>query len=397
LNQAEEQLPDSVAVKALLTATYADDGQSQRSEEMFTLLDQLEPNTSEDHLFLGLGLAGKDPARALRVLDGAPARSRQSPVARLARARIQNVLAQMTGRVEDAEQALDDLGKVDLSDNPLLLHARVQAHLMAAHAYGPKDPRHDAALKQAGRDVERLAGYRDNPLTVKARRLYFFYRGEDDALLGEVRQAWKNGLETPYVTALEASVLFRRKQFEEAVRVLQTYRYVGQEAWRLVGQGIALTAIPGRKDEAEKAFIDAIRSCEGGGTGLSWVTAYLQLLGPEYRAKTQQAALEIRQHSSHLIPNAHDRWLHHLLAFHAGLIDDEELLKKAGQSRFNQCEGHCYIGLRKLAEGKRAEAKACFTRCVETGIFSYGEYTWSRAFLAHIDDPDWLPWIPMKP
>ena len=77
-------------------------------------------------------------------------------------------------------------------------------------------------------------------------------------------------------------------------------------------------------------------------------------------------------------------------------MDAEELLKKAGESRFNQCEGYFYIGLRRLADGQRPEAKACFSRAFETGVFSYGECIISRAFLARIDDPDWLPWIPMK-
>jgi hypothetical protein len=42
--------------------------------------------------------------------------------------------------------------------------------------------------------------------------------------------------------------------------------------------------------------------------------------------------------------------------------------------------------------GKRAEAKVCFTRSYETGVFNYSECVWSRAFLACIDDPAWLPW-----
>jgi lipoprotein NlpI len=130
---------------------------------------------------------------------------------------------------------------------------------------------------------------------------------------------------------------------------------------------------------------------------LSLLAAYLQLLGPEYRAKARQAFLEIRERSAHLIPTSRDRWYHDLLAFQTGLIDAEELLKRTGESRFNQCEAHCYIGLRKLAEGNRTEAKACFRRSVDTGIFIYLEYNWCRAFLAHIDDPDWLPWIPTKP
>jgi tetratricopeptide (TPR) repeat protein len=394
LEQADKQLPGSVAVKALLASAYVRDGQFQRSDEMYTLLEQLEPKTPEDHLFLGLGQAETDPVRALRSLDETPARSRQSTVARTVRVIAQHSLALMTGRVEDAEKALDDLRKVDLPDDNLwLLCTRVPAYLAAAHAYGPNDPRQVAALKQATRDVERLAVYRDNRFAVQIRCYYFFARGDDDALLEEVRQARKQGVKPHYSTDIEASVLYRRKQFGEALRVLQTDESSGDETWSSISQGIVLAAIPGRKGDAEKAFADAIRRCKGG-ILMGYITPYLQLLGPEYRAKSRQAALEIREHSSHLIPNARDRWYHDLLAFHAGLIDTEELLTKVGESRFNQCEGYCYIGLRKLAEGKRADAKVWFMRSIETGLYFYNEYIWCRAFLARIDDPEWLPWVP---
>lgn len=70
--------------------------------------------------------------------------------------------------------------------------------------------------------------------------------------------------------------------------------------------------------------------------------------------------------------------------------------EKAGENRFSQCEAHFYIGLRRLVEGKRSEAKACFRRTMDTGAFLYEECVWSRAFLARIDDPAWMPWIPVK-
>jgi tetratricopeptide (TPR) repeat protein len=127
----------------------------------------------------------------------------------------------------------------------------------------------------------------------------------------------------------------------------------------------------------------------------SYIAADLQLLGPDYRMKARQAALEIREKLSHRIPNARSGWYHELLAFHTGLLNADQLLEKAGELRSNQCEAHYYIGLRKLAEGKRTEAKACFKRASETNCYMFPECCWSRAFLARIDDPAWLPWIPM--
>jgi lipoprotein NlpI len=96
--------------------------------------------------------------------------------------------------------------------------------------------------------------------------------------------------------------------------------------------------------------------------------------------------------SSHRIPDWRGGWYRDLLKFNAVQIGAAELVAKAGTSRFNQCEGYFYIGLHKLYKRKRAEAKAWFQKSVDTGVYVYGEYVFSREFLANIDDPNWLPW-----
>ena len=283
---------------------------------------------------------------------------------------------------------------MDLPDNPLLLTTRVRTYLAAANAYDPNDPRRDKVLSQAARDVQRLARLRDNAIALQGRFLYYFVRGDDDTLLAVARQARMDHVEVAWATDMEVCVLYGRKEYDQALSALQSTKYVGDEYYLSVEQGIVLAAMPGRREEADKAMTEGIRHCKG--LMLSLIAGYLQLLGPEYRAKTRQASLEIRERSAHLIPTWRDRWYHECLAFHAGLIDDTELLKKAGVNRFNLCEAHFFIGLGKLAEGKRAEAKACFRRSMDTGIFYYGEYRWSRALLARIDDPEWPPWTPVK-
>jgi hypothetical protein len=156
---------------------------------------------------------------------------------------------------------------------------------------------------------------------------------------------------------------------------------------------MVLAAIPGRKAEAEAAFAGAIDKCQGG-AALAYVAAYLQLLGPGYRDKAEQAARDVRARSPHLIPRAPDGWYHDLLAFHAGSLDAEGLLRKAGSSRYNRCEAYFYLGLRALADGDRAAAKAWFERVLGTGQYYFTESVWGRAFLACVDDPAWLPWVP---
>src|SRR5262249_15931383 len=114
------------------------------------------------------------------------------------------------------------------------------------------------------------------------------------------------------------------------------------------------------------------------------------------RIDSRQVARDILNQKSHLVPRARDGWYHDVLKFNAGQMTVAELEAKAGASRFNRCEGYHYIGLRKLAEGKRAEAKEWLRKSSQTGVFWYGEYAWSRAFLVHVDDPNWLPWAVEK-
>lgn len=384
-----------MAVKALLGRSYIDDGRIERYAEMVTALEGLEAKSPEDRLFLALSLAEITPVRGLQILDGAPARFRQSPVARIVRGMVQTWVALITGRAEDAEQALDDLRKVDLPDNPLLLSYRARAEQMVARAYGADDPRREQAWGRAARGVERLARYRDSRMAVQERCYYHLVRGEDDAVLATARQARRDRVADTWVMEMEASVLYDRKEFDEALRVLQSTAFADDQSMPVVFRGAVLAAMPGRTNEAEQTIVGAVRACRGSGV-LSVLPAYLQLLGPGYGANVREMSLDIRERKSHLIPTYRDHWFHHLLAFQCGLIDDGALLKNAGEHRCNQCEGHFYIGLRRLAEGKRSEAKVRFRHVIDTGVFMYEEYFWSRAFLARIDDPAWMPWVPVE-
>ena len=396
LEQARRQLPESVAVQALLAAAYQDDGQWERCDEMSTRLERAEPKTTEDYLFLALILSEfGDPNAAIRTLDGAPVRARQSPVGRLARATAENALAEMTGRADAAERALDEHRRVDLPDSPLLLATRIRTCMVAAAIFGPADPRREVALAQARRDFDALAGYDKNPIALLGRCHYLLARGEDDGLLKEVRTARGRGVEDSRTTEYETSVLYARKQFDSALAVVQTINPTGREARAYTVRGLVLAATPGRKDEAERAFTEAIRACKGGAL-LAYVPAHLQLIGGDARDESRRAALDIHKRSDHLIPNIPGRWYHDLLDFHAGLLDEAGLLRQAGESRYNLCEAHFYIGVRKLADRNRTGAKDCFTRVVESGQYYFTESVWSRAFLANIDDPTWLPWLAEK-
>jgi serine/threonine protein kinase len=396
LEQAEKQVSDSLAVKALLTKAYFDSGEIERGEDMAARLDQSQPTTAQDYLFLGLMRYDEDPARGLRTLEQMPAQARKSTVARLALARARTRLALMTGQVADAEKALEDVNKVDLPDDPLLLDTRIQALLELAKACGANDSRGASALKQATRDVARLARARFNVVALEARCHYYFVLGEDDALLRLLRQARSDNVLGFAGTdgLFQALVLYGRKDFKGAVRALETSPLANLGSIPLIERRLLMAAIPGRNNDARKDFNSAMHLARG--TYQAYVAAYQQMLGPDYVAKCENESLEIKRHPAGPIPTMRDRWYYALLDYNAGLVTADELVKKAGTNRFDLCEGNFYIGLRKLGQGNRSAAKACFQRSLDTGVFIFFEYQCSRAFLGCIDDPTWLPWCPIK-
>ncbi|MDA1274828.1 MAG: hypothetical protein O2960_12385 [Verrucomicrobia bacterium] len=78
-------------------------------------------------------------------------------------------------------------------------------------------------------------------------------------------------------------------------------------------------------------------------------------------------------------------------------ISEADLISGMGASKWNQCEGNFYAGLRRLSVGDRDQAKNHFLKCVETQVFGFYEYLWGRVFLTRMEeDPNWPPWIPVK-
>ena len=105
-----------------------------------------------------------------------------------------------------------------------------------------------------------------------------------------------------------------------------------------------------------------------------------------------------------VLPRKHVRvkrpqWLdvvdyHRLLGYNRGGLQAEELLQKAGGSKWNECEANYFIALDFLGEGDRLGARRHFKKSVDTHVYHYFAYQWSRAFLTRMDnDSSWPLWI----
>jgi serine/threonine protein kinase len=392
LESAEKQWPDSVAVKALLATAYAGDFQYQAYDDTSLIVDRMEPQTPEDFIFLGQSQSMFDPRRGLETLDRAPAFARRSPIGRLVRAMIQTMYAGMTGKRPDVDRALEDCDRADLPDNPLLLNTKMQA-LLAGHLIvtGNDRPAKDDYLHAAGEVDEQLARQPDVAVAIQGRWFFYYVTGDDKTAL-RVIQEGKRRVERSGIFDYEYDILYRRRQYAEALKAVQN-GHLSNEMRRWYQEVLYATA--GQTEQAEQLFREE-RKFTKGGANLAILPAYVYLLKPGAPMDARALARDILDKTPNLIPGWRDGWYRDVLKYNAGMLGEAEFAEKAKASRWNQCEGCFYIGVRKLHEKDRAAAKPWFQKSVAAGQFVFGEYMWSKAFLALIDDPNWLPWCPMK-
>src|SRR5262249_12290935 len=124
------------AARAMLAVAYHNASRFSRFVELWRELEQLSPTSPEDFLFKGLLEAIGNPERGLQTLDEG-IRRHDSILARATRLEARANRAMLSGKVEDAELALEDaqVARGMLAGNALVLARSVFAHLVAAGAY----------------------------------------------------------------------------------------------------------------------------------------------------------------------------------------------------------------------------------------------------------------------
>jgi tetratricopeptide (TPR) repeat protein len=403
LQQAVKLLPDSVAARASLARAYMDEGEWTLYKQTLHELERLSSVTPEDYLFSGRIESFDDAARGLLSLEEAVRLLPGSAMARLARAEAQAFYAQTTAKPADAELAIRyaNTAKDMLPGNPTALVASVYAHLVAATAFGEngQPEKRRQALEQADRDVKALENW-TTPVRVLWMRVdYFDYLGKEqnEALLKECRRA-RAKTNDPAVARFCVSRLYRLGQFEEARDLVdQRLAQVVSKMNYLVERGFVVAELAdgqaGAQAAAEAALREAL-TAPASSAATQGPHLLLRLLGRKPQA--EEVCRQIRARLTGPFPDRPE-WNKKLLDYNCGELTDEQLLQGAGSSRWDQCEAHFVMAMRKLADGNRANAREHFRQCIATGVFRFYEYRWSRAFLSRMEkDPNWPPWIPLK-
>jgi tetratricopeptide (TPR) repeat protein len=392
LQHAVELLPESVAARSLLAASYVGAGWWERYETVLEELEKLTPQSAEDYMFRGLAESYLDPARARALLDEA-IRSRRLPAAFVIRAEVCAHQAMDTGQKADADAAVADakLACDLLPNHPAALLERLFAHHVAAGVYDEAG-RHDEAqalISLADGDAAALAPFTHLPSVARARAWFFLYTDREPQAFEILKQAVSQS-ENARVAYRYALLLYRRGDFDAGLSVLdrRSHRSNNEELLRVV----LLMEQPDGRQRALEAYRTLSEQSPEGLAAL-FRPALLLLLGDKSQAVAENR--QFRLQGAKRLPRLRLAFYEQLLAFNCGELEADGLLQATQKSKWDQCEANFFIGLAQLAEGNRDAAARHFRMAVATRCDGFLACDWSAAFLIRLkNDPRWPRWIP---
>jgi serine/threonine protein kinase len=376
--------PDAVAARAMLAEACLKASRFPRFTELWRELEQMAPRSPEDFLFKGLLEATANPARGLQTLDEG-IRRQDSILARATRLEARANRALVTGKIADAELALEDaqVARGMLPGNALILARSIFAYMVAAGTYEangrPKDSERVLALARPC--VKELEPFAVTPFTALACYQFFEYVGDEEAAYAMSERGNQFG---------RAVMRYRRGAFPSALQAaLERSRSGAAGPTEQIERGLILAELPDGEARARAAF-EEIRASSG-----TWPLApptILLFLGKPEEAR--QAWLNVRKED---VPVSFDTWWLTFWDYTCGRITPEQLVQSAGQDRTKLSTAHFMIGLWRLSEGDRKAAQEYFRKCVATRVFASWHWPWARAFLKRMDeDQQWPRWIPQK-
>ncbi|MFN0053605.1 MAG: protein kinase domain-containing protein, partial [Planctomycetales bacterium] len=396
LQEAAGLLPDSVAAHSLLAAAYVGAGWWEKYEDLLRHTLDLVPLTPEDFLFKGLAESYLDPVRGLTSLNEAIRRHKTPiPIAYVFRSEVWANQAADTGSVRDAQRALDDadMALEMLPRNPAALLTSLFAHMVAAGVYDearqPED--RQAATLAAEREANRLAPFSHLPSVAYHLSLYALTTGHPERCEQILAPAAVSS-ESALVTYAYTLALYRRGQSTQALTLLDQnpQRSGNEDSLR----ALCLLEQPDAEERFDETYQMLQQKYRDGITAL-FRPALLLLAGRRDEALADSRRL--RGAEPHL-PRLRRRFYERLLDFNCGQLTEDELLRDAGRSKWDQCEAHFFAGLHRLAAGDRDAARTHFRDAVAMRCWGFMAWDWSLAFLTRMDlDPVWPAWIAATP
>jgi tetratricopeptide (TPR) repeat protein len=390
LEQAVRLLPANVAAHALLAVAYWYSRSWDQLDVTLERMNQLQAKSAEDYLFRGQAVVGIDPEFALKSMDEGVKRG-DSLIARILRAEARGRYATLTADPADARLGLENIAIAYgmKPNNPDVLKVSLELHTLAARLYKLRGmgQERQRELDLGENDMRALTSVQTAPAAM-VKGWYWMERGDEDAALRE----WGRYAEGPddearqWLLDFYVPVLYQHRQFTNALALIEQHPHFGMTPERC----FVTAELPDGPERAYALWKAAPRGTTDSLYGTSFdLMTVLQLLG-----RPEEAAAGFRALQPSYRQVWRNGWFERLLDYELDRITEQALLAIAGKSQWNLCQGHYYIGLRRLSEGDRAGARMHFRESITTPVVGFDEYEWSQAFLSRIDaDSNWPPWI----
>ena len=357
--------PGAVAARAMLAITYLNSFEFPRFLALSSELDPLAPITPDDFLFKGLLETWLNPERGLQMLDEG-IRRHDSVLARATRLEARANRALLTGKVEDAELALEDaqVAQRMLAGNALVLARNVFAHLVAAGVYETKGRPQDGKrmLEEARLLAKELEQFAATPFAAKACFEFYEYIGDEEAAYAMSGRGNK---------FRRAVMLYRRGEYGKALEAAALRSRSGTVGLaEQIERGLILPELADGLARARGVFEEIKADPRG-----SWQVVpplILLLLGKPEEAR--QASLQVRREE--VMPWG-DGWWFTLLDYNCGRITTEQLLQAGDEDRVKVSDVYFMIGMWRLASGDRTAAQEHFRKCVATRVLSSWHWPWA--------------------
>ncbi len=380
--------------------------ESQRLDELSVLSDELAtavPVSTREELFLGRWIAEQEPERGLQIIRDvfSITKPELDNLARLILSRARWQVALDNFDVENAEDARieSQFSYYYFRYNSYAVANDYQSSLVAA-----------VVLREANRitDAEELELTSGNRL----RELEEQYPDSRSAALASSWQAYS-------IDDTEARIHKFQNSIAKCVRRGMQVPGDLQEAYVLE------LLLGGRSSEAKQEFEslkstnvnelefllvmllaeDADLDLEAAQRALAalplpkGMAAIHRPVGLQILGKTEEAQRLYEQiRDSIALPLHRQAWLRKLIDYGCGSISTQELIAsmdEQGISHFNRSQGHYFIGIKLLSEGKRREATQHFEECLQAHVFPSREHQLARFVLKQLKlDSNWPTWLP---
>ena len=92
-----------------------------------------------------------------------------------------------------------------------------------------------------------------------------------------------------------------------------------------------------------------------------------------------------RLRSANQLPRLRRAFYTKLLDFNCGELSEEDLLRAAGRSHWDQCEARYFLALHRLSQGDRLAARDHFQASVASRCAGFMAWDWSSVCLTRLE------------